>query len=78
MEQIKGLAGLLGQSDTNEQRAQPDPIKENSIGDSLNTEMIGTVMKLAPLLQSARSDDDSIRLLRALKPFMHDERAKKN
>ncbi len=77
MEQIKGLAGLLGQSDSNEQKQQASPITDTLGTDSMNTEMLGAVMKLAPLLQSVRSDDDSTRLLRALKPFLQEERAKK-
>ena len=32
-------------------------------------------MKLAPMLQSANREDDSTRLLKALRPFMHEERA---
>ncbi len=84
MEQIKGLAGMLGQSPPtakqNEEprQNQPDPLFAGSgSNDVMNTEMLGAVMKLAPLFRSAQADDNSTRLLRSLKPFMHEERAKK-
>ena len=34
-------------------------------------------LALAPLLHSFREEDESTRLLQALKPFMHEERAKR-
>ncbi len=69
MEQIKGLAGMLGEKPP---AAEPKPEVP-----SLDPSMLGTVMKIAPLLQSAGGDDDSTRLLRALKPFLKEERAKR-
>ncbi len=81
MEQIKGLAGMFGQgsekSDT--QAKKPEPQNNNSLS-SLNMpdpNMLGTMMKIAPLLQSMGGDDDSIRLLKALKPFLKEERSKR-
>lgn len=71
MEQIKGLAGILGQS-----QEQPKPEPQNNIMQSMpDPNMIGTVMKLAPFLQSAGGEDDSTRLLKALKPFLKGDRA---
>ena len=61
MEQIKGLAGMLGQS-----QKQPEPEPQNNILQNMpDPNMIGTVMKLAPFLQSAGGEDDGTRLLRA-------------
>ena len=73
MEQIKGLAGLLGQS-----QEQPKPEPQNNIsplGSAVDPNMLGTLMKIAPLLQSAGGEDDSTRLLKALKPFLKGDRA---
>ena len=67
MEQIKGLAGLLGQS-----HEQPKPEPQNNIsplGSAVDPNMLGTMMKIAPLIQSAGGEDDSTKLLRALKQF---------
>ncbi len=78
MQQIQGLAGMLGQSEKNTETTAPKPEEqtENPM-DMLNPEMLSTMMKIAPMLQSAKADNDSVRLLRALKPFMHEERSKK-
>ena len=80
MEQIKGLTGLLGQSDfsAKNQNNTPKPLPpSNPTNDFINPEMLGTVMKFAPLLRSVNQEDDSTRLLKALKPFLRDERQKK-
>ncbi len=71
MEQIKGLAGILGQS-----QKPPEPEPPNTLLQNMpDPNMIGTVMKLAPFLQSAGGEDDSTRLLKALKPFLKGDRA---
>ena len=85
MEQIKGLTGLLGQSPPDapgnthipEQKDSPSVPRRDAAGSMPDPNMLGAVMKLAPLLQSMNSEDDSTRLLRALKPFMHEERSKR-
>lgn len=79
MEQIKNLTGLLGQSNTDNSNPveKTVPISNMPKNDFMNTEMLGTVMKVAPLLQSINKEDDSTRLLRALKPFLSTEKCKK-
>ncbi len=77
MEQIKNLAGLLGQSENNSKPAEaaaPPPSPPPSNNNPLNPEILSTVMKIAPLLQSVNQEDDSTRLLRALRPFLSDEK----
>lgn len=80
LEQIRGLTGLLGQtqekSEQPEHKETPDTA-EPSFSGMPDPNMIGMIMKFAPLLQSAKEEDDSTRLLKALKPFMHDERSKR-
>lgn len=80
LEQIRGLTGLLGRS--SEKQEQPEhndapKTEPDSFSGMPDPNMIGMVMKLAPLLQSAKQEDDSTRLLMALKPFMHEERSKR-
>ncbi len=79
LEKIKGLTGLLGQSDfTPQQPVKNAPQKESdSSNDFFNPEIIGTVMKVAPLLQNMNKDDESTRLLKALKPFLSADKCKK-
>lgn len=73
MEQIKELTGLFSQK----QEAPSEPIKTPEPAFSPDPEMLGRIMKLAPLLSSVNKEDDSTRLLRALKPFLHEERSRR-
>ncbi len=55
---------------------QPNPLAGLSgLGD--NAQMLGMVTKLAPLLGQLGREDDSTRLLRALRPLLGAERQKK-
>ena len=75
MEQIKGLTGLLGAKTEEETPAQPTP--QPPAAAMPDPKMLGSVMKLMPLLGSVNREDDSTRLLRALKPFLHSDRARR-
>ncbi len=91
MEQIRSLTGMLGNAPPPEPTVQPEsvPSQESAApalssllgavggSDGFDPNWIGTVMKLAPLLRSLNQEDDSTRLLKALKPFLHEERAQK-
>lgn len=72
MEQIKELTGLFSQKQ--EVPSAPPPPEASTMPDM---DMIGKIMKLAPLLSSVNNEDDSTRLLRALKPFLHEERSRR-
>lgn len=78
LEKIKGLSGLLGQSP---KAPQPEPeINQNSAPDlssMLPTDTLQTVMKLAPLFSSLKQDDNSTRLLHALRPMLGAERQRR-
>jgi len=74
MERIKNLAGMLGQSAPSEPPAAPSP-SGSPLG--LDGDMLKTVMKMAPLLSNFRQEDDSTRLLRALRPMLGHERQEK-
>lgn len=84
LEQIKGLAGMLGQGgeSTAEQPKESRPPAETSYMKQSqqsmpDPDMLGMVMKLAPLFKNMNKEDDSTRLLRALRPFLHEERSKR-
>ncbi len=81
MEQIKGLAGMLQSSspphDVPPSAASVSTAAAPPESDMPDANLLGMVMKIAPLLRSFRDEDDSTRLLRSLKPFMHEERAKR-
>lgn len=76
LEKLKGLAGLLGGA----AQAQPDPEPEEPAQGGfpgLDTEALQMVTKMMPLLSSFRQEDDSTRLLHALRPLLSPERQKK-
>lgn len=89
MEQIRELGGMLGLgSETSaaqkEPPKQPDGISSllSSLGNNQsssapNADMIGMMMKLAPLLGSMNEENDSTRLLYALKPFLSEKRRRR-
>jgi hypothetical protein len=70
MEKLRALAGMLGgaaQGAPSFAQGSPEP----------DADIMRTVMKLAPMLSRARQEDDSTRLLRALRPFLGEARRKK-
>ncbi|MBQ1437784.1 MAG: hypothetical protein II685_08300 [Clostridia bacterium] len=90
MEQIKNLSGLFGQSaDTKENgndasnynNTSPNQsaIANNSQNafDLLGAEGLQTAMKFIPLINELKQDDDTIKLLRAIKPFLSPRRQEK-
>lgn len=77
MEQIKGLSGLIGQS-APEAPAQPPPkAVQPSAQELLGNDGMQLAMKLIPMLNSINKEDDTTRLLRAIKPFLGSERGEK-
>ncbi len=90
MEQIKALGGMLGldgNKSVPQQRPAEEKVNDissliSSIGGKPNkaenpmpdAEMLGMMMKFAPLLSSMNEDNDSTRLLYALKPFLSEKR----
>lgn len=78
MEKIKGLSGLLGQSSFGQPpQEEPKPKEEQTESSMFPADTLQTVMKLAPLFSSLRQEDDSTRLLQALKPLLGPARRKK-
>lgn len=80
MSKIQGLSGLLSQGSHEE--APPLPKEESvpkpeSSASPFPMEMMGTVMKLMPLMNSFKEDDETTRLLKALRPFLSESRRKK-
>lgn len=65
------LSGLLGGGG----QSQPGPV-QNPLG-GIDPGMLNSIMKLAPLLSSAQQDDDTTRLLYALRPLLGEDRRKK-
>lgn len=79
MEQIMSLTSLLSPSNDDKPAPQPsEPSKPSkSLLPSLSDDTMKTVMKVLPLLSDIKQDDDTTRLLNALRPFLCEERCKK-
>lgn len=75
MEQIMSLTNLLAPGSEEPQKQQKESVA--SVLPSLPDDTMKTVMKIMPLLSNIRKDDDTTRLLKALRPFLCEERRKK-
>lgn len=82
MEKIRSLAGMLG-GGTGPPPPAPasspavPPAEPDNRPAGVDTDSMQLVMKLAPMLARFRQEDDSTRLLRALRPFLNEEKRKK-
>lgn len=79
LDRIKSLTGLISREQEHG-RSEEDKTPPESSSDGgvvPDAAMLGTFMRLAPMLQSVNRENDSTRLLRALKPFLHQDRAKR-
>lgn len=72
MEQIKALGGMLGIGG-DDQSSQPSKPESPGLS-AIDPGMMGLMMKLMPLMGRLREDDDSTRLLYALRPFLSEKR----
>ena len=80
MEKIKGLSGLLGQSSSEAaQPSHPAAPQQPAVSDTsaFPADMMQTMMKLAPLFSTLKQEDDSTRLLHALRPLLGGKRQKR-
>lgn len=83
MAKIKGLSSMFAEQNAPSPSAAPSPSSPAPPSASLTTEntfpndTVNMVMRLAPLLQSVNQEDDSTRLLKALRPFLHEDRRTK-
>ncbi|MEE1077038.1 MAG: hypothetical protein UHY68_07240 [Acutalibacteraceae bacterium] len=75
MEQIMSLTSLLSPSNEETQVPKNEPVKPSL--PSFSDDTMKTVMKIMPLLSNIKQDDDTTRLLNALRPFLCEERCKK-
>lgn len=80
MEKIKGLSGLLGQSSSEApQPARTTAPQQPAVPDTsaFPADMMQAMMKLAPLFSVLKQEDDSTRLLHALRPLLGERRQKR-
>lgn len=84
MEQIKGLGEMLGLSNNDahlplhkeEKKDKDENVIQGIFGDS-SPDMLNAFSKLVPMMSSLKKEDDTTRLLSALRPFLSETRRKK-
>ena len=82
MDQIRALGGMLGLSqDTPPPQPKPQPSVSTNTGGNLlaglqmpDPDTMGMIMRFAPLLGRMNEENDSTRLLTALRPFLSEKR----
>lgn len=73
---LSALAGALGALGGNGPANSPSPQPGSALG-AVNTDALAMAAKVAPLLGQLNQEDDSTRLLRALRPLLSAARQKK-
>jgi hypothetical protein len=76
MEKIKNLAGMFGATSAPAVPDPPEEVRAPTVP-PVDGESIQMIMKIAPLLSRVRQEDDSTRLLRALRPFLKEDKQTK-
>lgn len=79
LEQIKGLGEMLGINNTSNQpiHSKKEQDQSSDLSSMLSPDMMGMVTKLMPMMSSINKEDDTTRLLNALRPFLSQERQQK-
>ena len=81
MKQVQELAGMLGLSSSKQNSPEPEPTPAAQPASTglagISPDMIGAMMQLAPMLSRLQQDDDTTRLLQALRPLLSAERRSK-
>lgn len=76
MEQIKSFGSMLGMDQQKPQQAQVQQSIQPQTNPLMNMspDMMNMIMRFAPLMSSMNEENDSTRLLNALRPFLSEKR----
>lgn len=73
LRQVQSLGEQLGLANANAEPPKPKPVQPEIPGDDI----LRTVTRLAPVMNSVKRDDDTTRLLNSLRPFLSREKQEK-
>lgn len=73
LKQVQSLGEQLGLKPSVPEPKQISEPQNNAFGD----DMLKAFTKIAPMMRSLKSDDDTTRLLEALRPFLSEEKRKR-
>ena len=77
LEQIMELGSMLGIGSDENNSESKEKDSENSNSQVFPEDMMGTILKIMPILMSMNKEDENTRLLNALRPFLKEEKKKK-
>lgn len=78
LSQVQSLGKMLGLGgEQSPPEPAPKPKPETNISGMLSPDMMGKIAGLMPLFQQINSEDNTTRLLTALRPFLSDEKCQK-
>ena len=75
LSQVQNLGKMLGLG--SDEPAAPPPSPNPDSNELLSGEALGAITKLMPLLSMANQEDDTSRLLAALRPFLSEEKCRR-
>ncbi len=77
MKQVQSLGEILGISQNQKppEPKPPEPVKD--ISSLLGSDTLSGITKLMPVLSSIKQEDETTRLLLALKPFLSEDKRRK-
>ncbi len=73
LKEVQNLGKMLGISGGE----APKPVEPVNNEPSISDEALSSIAKIAPLLSQVNREDDTTRLLAALRPFLSDEKCRK-
>ena len=75
MSQVQSLGKMLGLGSGSNSEPPPAPVENNN--NNIPNEMMSKLTQIMPLFSSLRQEDDTTRLLSALRPFLSEEKRAK-
>lgn len=78
LKQIEELSSMLGKNDLPSLHKEPPALKNNDFLSLFqNNDTMKMLSKIVPIMQSIKEEDDTTRLLFAIRPFLSEKRQKK-
>lgn len=75
MNQVQSLGKMLGLGSGS--NSEPPPPKVENNNNTISNEMVSKLTQIMPLFNQLRQEDDTTRLLSALRPFLSEEKRAK-
>ncbi len=72
MSQVQSLGKMLGLGSGSNSEPPPTPVENNN--NNIPNEMMSKLTQIMPLFSRLRQEDDTTRLLSALRPFLSEEK----